>query len=133
VFLRAVSEAFRKSTAINFNIADVKWWASRSTGKLTYSSETCSKVQLLSSVILKFANPTPWPEFTLLIGNTPASGTAPHYVSSSSPTEHYHSFCLLFKTQLNSIGLSVPLRKYITSPLRAQQVNVIYRSTTMVH
>jgi Cdc6-like AAA superfamily ATPase len=24
VFLRAVSEAFRKSTAINFNIADVK-------------------------------------------------------------------------------------------------------------
>jgi hypothetical protein len=35
--------------------------------------------------------------------------------------------CLLFKTQLNSTGLSVPHRKHITSPLLAQQVNAIYR------
>jgi hypothetical protein len=46
---------------------------------------------------------------------------------------HYPSSCLLFKTQLNSIGLSVPHRKHITSPLRAQQVNVIYRFMTMVY
>jgi hypothetical protein len=31
---------------------------------------------------------------------------------------HYPSSCLLFITQLNSIGLSVPHRKHITSPLR---------------
>jgi hypothetical protein len=30
-------------------------------------------------------------------------------------------------THLNSIGLSVPHRKHITFPLRAQQVNAIYR------
>jgi hypothetical protein len=39
----------------------------------------------------------------------------------------------LFKTQLNSIGLSVPHRKHIMSPLRAQQINVIYRFVTMVY
>jgi hypothetical protein len=39
---------------------------------------------------------------------------------------HYPSSCILFKTQLKSIGLSVPHRKHITSPLRAQQVNTIY-------
>jgi hypothetical protein len=46
---------------------------------------------------------------------------------------HYPSSCLLFKTQLNSIGLSVPHRKSITSPLLAQQVNAIYRFVTMVY
>jgi hypothetical protein len=46
---------------------------------------------------------------------------------------HYTLSCLLFKTQLNSIGLSVPHRKHITCPLRAQQVNAIYRFVTMVH
>jgi hypothetical protein len=40
---------------------------------------------------------------------------------------HYPSSYLLFKTLLNSIGLSVPHRKHITSPLRAQQVNAMYR------
>jgi hypothetical protein len=38
-------------------------------------------------------------------------------------------FIILFK--LNSIGLSVPHRKHITSPLRAQQVNAIYWLVTM--
>jgi hypothetical protein len=45
----------------------------------------------------------------------------------------YPSSCLLFKTQLNSIGLSVPHRKHITSQLRAQQVNAIYSFVTMVY
>jgi hypothetical protein len=40
---------------------------------------------------------------------------------------------LLFITQLNSIGLSVSHRKHITSLLRAQQVNAIYRFVTMVY
>jgi hypothetical protein len=35
--------------------------------------------------------------------------------------------------KLNSIGLSVPHRKHITSPLRAQQVNGIHRFVTMVY
>jgi hypothetical protein len=38
---------------------------------------------------------------------------------------HYPSSCILFKTQFNCISLSVPHRKHITSPLRAQQVNAI--------
>jgi hypothetical protein len=38
-----------------------------------------------------------------------------------------------FIIQLNSIGLSVPHRKHITSPLQGQQVNVIYRLVTMVY
>jgi hypothetical protein len=38
-----------------------------------------------------------------------------------------------FKTQLNPIGLAVPYRKHITSPLRAQQVNAIYRFVAMVY
>jgi hypothetical protein len=46
---------------------------------------------------------------------------------------YYPSSCLLFKTQLNSIGLSVPHRKHVTSPLRAQQVNAVYRFVTMVY
>jgi hypothetical protein len=46
---------------------------------------------------------------------------------------HFPSSCLLFKTQLNSIGLSVPHRKHITSPLRAQQANAIYRFLTVVY
>jgi hypothetical protein len=46
---------------------------------------------------------------------------------------HYPSSCLLFKTHLNSIGLSVPHNKHITSPLRAKQVNAIYRFVAMVY
>jgi hypothetical protein len=45
---------------------------------------------------------------------------------------HYLSTCLLFKTQFNAVGLSVPHRKHIMSPLRAQPVNAIYRFVTMV-
>jgi hypothetical protein len=45
---------------------------------------------------------------------------------------HYPSSCLLFETQLNSVGLSVTHRKHTTSPLRAQQVNAIYRFVTMI-
>jgi hypothetical protein len=33
----------------------------------------------------------------------------------------------------NSIGLSVPHRRHITSPLLAQQLNAIYRFVTMVY
>jgi hypothetical protein len=44
---------------------------------------------------------------------------------------HHPSSRLLFKTHLNSLGLSVPHRKRITSLLRAQQVNAIYRFVTM--
>jgi hypothetical protein len=54
-----------------------------------------------------------------------------HYNYHNS--RHYPLSCLLFKTQLNSIGLSVPHRMHITSPLRAQQVNAIYRLVTMVY
>jgi hypothetical protein len=39
----------------------------------------------------------------------------------------------LNSTQLNSIGLSVTHRKHITSLLRAQQVNAIYRFVTIVY
>jgi hypothetical protein len=46
---------------------------------------------------------------------------------------HYPSSCLLFKTQINSIGLPVPHRKHIMSLLRAQQVKAIYRFVTMVY
>jgi hypothetical protein len=46
---------------------------------------------------------------------------------------HYPSSCLFFKTQLNSVGLSVLHRKHITSPLQAQQVNAIYRFVKMVY
>jgi hypothetical protein len=42
-------------------------------------------------------------------------------------------FCLSDKTQLNPIGLSLPHRKHITFPLRAQQVNAIYRFVTTVY
>jgi hypothetical protein len=45
----------------------------------------------------------------------------------------YTLSCLLFKTRLNSIGLSVPHRKHIKSLLRVQQVNAIYRFVTMVY
>jgi hypothetical protein len=45
----------------------------------------------------------------------------------------YPSYCLIFKTQLNSIGLSVPHRKHITSPLRVQQTNAIYGFVAMVY
>jgi hypothetical protein len=38
-----------------------------------------------------------------------------------------------FKTQLNSIGLPVSHRKHISSLLRAQQVNSIYRFVRMVY
>jgi hypothetical protein len=39
---------------------------------------------------------------------------------------------LPFNTQPDSTGLSLPHRKHITSQLRAQQVNAIYRFVTMV-
>jgi hypothetical protein len=39
----------------------------------------------------------------------------------------------VFYLKLNSTGLSVPHRKHITSPLRAHQVNAIYRIVTMVY
>jgi hypothetical protein len=38
-----------------------------------------------------------------------------------------------FKPQLNFIGLSLPHRKHITSPLQAHQVDAIYRFVTMVY
>jgi hypothetical protein len=39
----------------------------------------------------------------------------------------------VFYLILSPIGLSIPHRKHITSPLRAQQVNAIYRFVTMVY
>jgi hypothetical protein len=39
----------------------------------------------------------------------------------------------VFYLKLKSMGLSVPHRKHITSPLRAQQVNVMYRFVTMAY
>jgi hypothetical protein len=39
----------------------------------------------------------------------------------------------VFYLKLNSICLFVPHRKHITSPLRAQQVNAMYRFVTMVY
>jgi hypothetical protein len=39
---------------------------------------------------------------------------------------------ILSKTPLNPIGLSVPHRKHIRSPLRVQQLNAIYGFVTMV-
>jgi hypothetical protein len=39
----------------------------------------------------------------------------------------------LNSTQLNSIGLSVPHRKHIMYPLRAQEVNAICGFVTMVY
>jgi hypothetical protein len=39
----------------------------------------------------------------------------------------------VFYLKLNSIGLSIPHRKHITSLLLAQQVNAIYRFVTMVY
>jgi hypothetical protein len=38
----------------------------------------------------------------------------------------YINMIILFKTQLNYIGLSVPHRKRITPALQAQQINAIY-------
>jgi hypothetical protein len=39
----------------------------------------------------------------------------------------------LFYLKLNSIGLSVPHKKRITFPLRAQQINAIFRFVMMVY
>jgi hypothetical protein len=39
----------------------------------------------------------------------------------------------VFYLKLNSVGLSVLHRKHITYPLRAKQVNAIYRFVTMVY
>jgi hypothetical protein len=48
-----------------------------------------------------------------------------------------NDFCFssaqLFKAALNPIGLSVPHRKHITSPLRAQQVNDLCLFVTIVY
>jgi hypothetical protein len=46
---------------------------------------------------------------------------------------HYPSSYHLFITQPNCIGLSVPPRKHITSPLQAQQFNAIYRFLRMIY
>jgi hypothetical protein len=46
---------------------------------------------------------------------------------------HYPSSCILFKNNLNSIGLSVPHRNHISSPLRVHQVNTVCRFVTMVY
>jgi hypothetical protein len=48
-----------------------------------------------------------------------------HYVSATSPTGY--RFVTIFYLKLNSIGLSVPRRKHITSPLQAQQVIGLWR------
>jgi hypothetical protein len=58
--------------------------------------------------------------------------TMVHYYNYHN-SGHYPSSSLLFKTQLNFIGLSVPHRKLIISALRAQQVNAIYRIVTTVY
>jgi hypothetical protein len=65
----------------------------------------------------------------------PSNAVCTHWPFSSPlyNSGHYPSSCLLFKTQLNSVCLSVPNRKHITSPLRAQRVNAIYRFVTMVY
>jgi hypothetical protein len=55
------------------------------------------------------------------------------YINVTHNSEHYPSSCLSFKTQLNSRGLSVPHKKHITPPLRAEQVNTMYRFVTMVY
>jgi hypothetical protein len=39
----------------------------------------------------------------------------------------------VFYLELNSVGFSVPHKKHIIPPLRAQQVNAIYRFVTMVY
>jgi hypothetical protein len=46
------------------------------------------------------------------------------YLYNCHYSGHYPPPCLLFETQLNSVGLSVSHRRHITSPLRAQQVNI---------
>jgi hypothetical protein len=40
---------------------------------------------------------------------------------------------IFYLKQSSSIGLSVPHRKHITSPLRAQEVNAINRFATVVY
>jgi hypothetical protein len=50
------------------------------------------------------------------------------YIAELRPSSFF-----LFKTHLSFIGLSVPHRKHISSPLRAQQGNAIYRCVTMVY
>jgi hypothetical protein len=60
--------------------------------------------------------------YTLCVGRQPFR---PHILSdlyqyNFHNSGHYPSSCFLFKTQLNTIGLSVPHRKHITYPLRAQ-------------
>jgi hypothetical protein len=47
-------------------------------------------------------------------------------------SEHYPSSCLVFKTQLNSIGLCVPHRKHITSPLATSRL-MMFRETVAVY
>jgi hypothetical protein len=41
--------------------------------------------------------------------------------------------CLLFKTQINCIGLTVPNMKHITSLLRTRQLNRIFRFMTRIN
>jgi hypothetical protein len=55
-----------------------------------------------------------------------------YQLSIRSGTKENHILSCI-KTQLNSVGLPLPHRKHVTSPLRAQQVNAIYRFVTMVY
>jgi hypothetical protein len=56
-----------------------------------------------------------------------------HYIRQC--THHNITITILHSIhrQLDSIGLSIPHRKHITSPLRSQQFNAIYRFVTMVY
>jgi hypothetical protein len=59
------------------------------------------------------------------------------YNNNEHHTDYYVLILILKKVShirsLSSIGLSVPHRKHITSPLRAQQVNANYRFVTMLY
>jgi hypothetical protein len=54
-------------------------------------------------------------------------------MSSITTTTLDITHCPVFYLKLNSISLSGIHRKHITSPLRARQVNAIYRFVTMVY
>jgi hypothetical protein len=51
------------------------------------------------------------------------------------PTQHLlwdqGKYALINEILIRSVGLSLPDRKHITSPLRTQQVNAIYRFVKM--
>jgi hypothetical protein len=64
----------------------------------------------------------------------------PAYAANKINIKYFYSSTVLdiihrpvFYLKLNTIGLSVPHMEHITSPLRAQQVNAIYRFVTTVY